>query len=212
MLKLTRFLALISSAALIAAAVLAAGGGLASATGQPLVPQPSEWVAFTADYAHVNAAYQDSRVGRFYRGDDGSTRSESGPSKSEVTAIMIKNFYLAKFYRWTPQTGWTEQPMDVPQTPWQAKFTVGMTKGDPIEGFDIIRQVSGNRTIHRAPDLNLFVLINQEPCQWSRTVQCGSRYTNIKLGSQPQSLFSPPAGVPIEMQTKPGGIVYKPPV
>lgn len=81
-----------------------------------VIPQPPGWVAFSSQIRYIDSIENTTRVGHFHRGDDGSTRSDTGPSLSNITSIGIKNFSKAEFYLWSKEKGWTQQPMDVP--PW----------------------------------------------------------------------------------------------
>lgn len=187
---------------------------MARATAQQteFVPQPSDWVPFSARTKRV---FEDGTVfvGNFYRGLDGSTRSETGPSLDKITSIGIKNVGLREFYLWSPERGWTRQPMELPPwgwTPIPRSWNSRMTSVPvAIEGFQVIQHTSSGRVRYLAPELNLYSLREVATCEWTEADACGRWVYDIRLETPPQSYFFPPINQPIEDLKEPGGIVRR---
>lgn len=187
-----------------------------AAQNQPpvVIEQPSTWVPFSAELKRVHENDGTVFVGRQFRASDGSTRNETGRSFDAIDSIAVKNVPQSTFYRWTPEEGWTSQPMTLPPwgwkpvpTHWQEK----MTKTDEtVEGFDLIRFESVGRVFYQAPKLNLFTLVTQVPCKFDPVATCGTWYSNIKVNEQPPDYFWPSPGAPIVQRKEPGGIVWRP--
>src|SRR6478736_9953975 len=89
-----------------------------------LIEQPSEWVPFSADLRRIQETDGTVFVGRQYRSSNGSTRNETGPVDGGINSIAINNVAQTTFYRWTPQEGWTSQPMTLPPWGWRPAPTV----------------------------------------------------------------------------------------
>lgn len=85
---------------------------------RPLIQQPTHWVAFSAATLRRDGTTGRVWEGRFHRGSDGSTRSETGAG-NEATVIAIKSMANQRVYLWTKRRGyWTSQPMNLPPWGW----------------------------------------------------------------------------------------------
>jgi hypothetical protein len=179
----------------------------------PIIEQPAYWVPFSARIKRVMETDGSVFVGRYYRGIDGSTRSETGPSFEEVTSIGIKNVSLQEFYLWSQVRGWTRQPMDLPPWGWvpleKAWNDRLVAVDEKVEGFTVIAQSSADRVHYLAPALNFFSLKDESHCAWSRQAQCGRWVYDVSLDPPPDAYFLPPTGVPIEDIAEAGGIVLR---
>ena len=180
---------------------------------QTLVIQPTYWVSLSAEYKRIHERNGATFVGHQYRNGDGSTRNESGRTFDSIDLIAIKNIPEAKFYSWTPEGGWTAQPMTLPPDGWKP-FGVEYSQKlidvpDTAEGFKLVRLESNGRVFFQAPELNLFTLITLVKCEFDAAKQCGTWYTNIKLGEPPVD-FAPPKDAKVTELKTPGGIVFKP--
>ena len=76
---------------------------------------PDSWIPFSATI-EIHRSHRIVAVGRFYRGSDGSTRAELGPSLDEVPTVTIKNMSRTSIWVWDVDRGWTALPMDL--GPW----------------------------------------------------------------------------------------------
>src|SRR5438067_2261311 len=83
-----------------------------------VIPQPQNWVPFSAQIKRVYEKSGEVVVGRVYRSSDGSTRSETGPSLDAINTIGIKNISTRSFYMWQGNDTWTAQPMELPPEGW----------------------------------------------------------------------------------------------
>lgn len=178
------------------------------------VDQPAHWVAFSAVLRRIHERDGAVFVGRQYRNADGSTRNETGRSFDRIDSVAIQNIPEATFYRWIPETGWTSQPMLLPQHGLDKPLPIILNDGmaqvnDTVEGFTLIRTESAGRALFRAPLLNMFTLVTIVKCKFDATAKCGTWYSNIKLEEPPSELFSPPSGVDIVKLEKPGGIIAR---
>lgn len=203
---------------LTAVAVLA---GFSAQSGTPLradvqdsglIPQPEQWVALAARSERV---FESGRVmvGRYYRASDGSSRFESGPSFDEITAIGINNVPRRTHYRWTSQTGCTEQPMELPPGGWRPprrRISAAETiLRNSIEGFDVVKTERGDLTMLEAPQLNWLVLLEVIRNCGGSGADCRRRYSEIRLGEQRPELFEPLTCDTVTRLTDPGGIVRR---
>lgn len=177
---------------------------LSGQTPSEYLPQPDHWVPFSANVEIVGTGRDGSTQvvrGRFWRGADGSTRLETGPSEDDVRVTSINNLTKEVTYVGPTKSGtWLEQPMP-PPGPFGRKpiqYTtrmVGLTLNfGEVEGFKVHRYINPNGDEWLwAPDLNFFPLV--------RRMAGGRRleqYSNVQVGDQASSLFEPPAGVTIE--------------
>jgi hypothetical protein len=83
--------------------VFAAGRSAHTARSQAaveLIPQPADWVPFTADVLITHADGGESVYGRFYRDTHGCTRLETGP-KGQQGVISIHNIPRSEYYTWS---------------------------------------------------------------------------------------------------------------
>jgi hypothetical protein len=198
---------------LAAAAVYARGASEHTRVQSEIIAQPSEWVPFSAELKRIHETDGAVFVGHYYTASDGSTRSETGPSFEKITSIGIKNIAQATFYLWSPERGWTSQPMQLPPGGWKpipTTFNERMTRvSDTVEGFELIKHETAGRVLYKAPQLNLFILTNLVKCKFSDTTTCGTWFFNIRVGEQPAEYFVPPSDVRIDFVDKPGGIVWR---
>jgi hypothetical protein len=204
---------LVVGSLLAAGAVRYTANDVASPSGQ-FVFQPSEWVPFSADVRNVKVSGAVS-VGRFYRGSDGSTRSEAGASFDDITVIAIKNIRTSSFWVWNQQRGyWRSQPMDIPPDGWRpvpTRANIFTPVAEKIEGFEVLRRGNSDGSFELvAPQLNLFPLVTTCPtARPPATADCALRYYNIKIGEQPADLFELPTGAQVVPLAEPGGLVKK---
>jgi hypothetical protein len=208
----------------VVSVVALVGAGLGTAYGfgyltQPpagfqsqMVTGPTDWVSFSALSTHLGEGGQ-VRLGRFYQGADGSTRSESGSRREDVSIIGIKNIGEGVFYLWKRKTGWESHPMDMPPSGWKPRsgrpigFSTIMFAD--IEGFDVIKDPIDRygTTTYYAPELNFFPVRIVTRCRVELASECGVRLSEITIGEQPSEYFKPPPGVPVLERSEPGGIV-----
>jgi hypothetical protein len=180
-----------------------------------LVAQPAYWVPFSAELKRIFETDGSVFVGRYYRATNGSTRADTGRSFDALDNVTIKNIPAATFYRWTPETGWTSQPMDLPPGGWRPMATIFNDRmsevSELVEGFRLIKVVhTGGRVSYQAPDLNLFTLVLLVPCKFDPAASCGTWHSNIVTGEPPASYFSPTPGAPITKRNELGGILWYP--
>lgn len=162
------------------------------------IPAPVNWVAFSADRMSTNEATPDSYVyGRYYRRSDGSTRSDAGVKGESIQSIEIHNMTNSTYYTFF-RGSWESYKMRLPEegyTPAVPRLgkTNFLAKSDEfIQGFDNIyteTQPSG-LVRHEAPALNFFAL--RQTYQGAKT-----EYYNVQIAEQPDDLFVPPPGAPI---------------
>lgn len=173
------------------------------------VPQPPGWVAFDADVVKVVAGSPDVIRGRYFRGEDGSDRLESGPG--DVVVVSIRNIAKSTLYVSSPKTGWVSQPMALPDGQWRPpryyrEHPALSAIDEPLDGFRVFRWVTaGGDEDLLAPDLNFFALRKKSGDGTT------TEYSNVVVRPQPPELFEPPPGVPVRHVTTPGGIVASTP-
>ena len=145
------------------------------------IPSPREWVEFSAD---VRGQGPDGPFeGKFYRGADGSTRKETGPVGGPIRRIVINN--LTRGEQYTCIKTCISRPLKSPTTPRRMRLIAGMKKLDkPIEGFEAYLWESGT-TQTVIPALNFFAVEMLSEALFEK-------YSNIRLGKQPSSLFERP--------------------
>jgi hypothetical protein len=178
-----------------------------------LVDQPSHWVPFSAELRRIHEDDGSVFVGRQYRDSNGSTRNETGRSFDNINSIAIKNVPEATFYHWTPQQGWTSQPMTLPPGGWMPVPRIMNETlrevSDTVEAFRLLRFESAGRVFYQAPQLNMFTLVTLVKCKFDATAACGTWYSNIRIAEPPVSYFSLADGVEVVALTTPGGIVAR---
>jgi hypothetical protein len=170
---------------------------LASAAAQTQVPaldvapMPAHWVPFSATMEIVRGS--NRWVGRFYRGADGSIRSETGRAAGPVESILINNYTDGMKYVFSRRTGWSsglvERPPAWPKPHMMSgRFYRSLAKSEvPFEGLDVLVRVTPDATELFAPQLNGFVIdVREKAC-----AECGIHFRNFKLEDQPASLFQP---------------------
>ena len=145
------------------------------------IPAPSEWVEFSAD---VRGQGPDGPFeGKFYRGADGSTRKEMTQVGGTITRIVITNLTRGEQYTCVKTCG--TRPIKMPTTPPRMRSHPGMKKLDkPFEGFEGYVWESGT-TSTVIPALNFFAVEMMSTGLFEK-------YSNIRLGKQPSSLFEKP--------------------
>jgi hypothetical protein len=163
--------------------------GLASAVLLPQtaaveeLPAPREWVAFSADVRGEGP--EGAFEGKFYRGDDGSTRMETGPVGGPTNRIVIVN--LTRLEQYTCRKGCLTVSLEGKRdkTPPRMRKMPALTRIDkPIEGFEAYRFESGIVSTV-IPALNFFAV--------QRVTAMGNEmYSNIRVGKQPSELFERP--------------------
>jgi hypothetical protein len=194
---------------------------------QQLIPQPAEWVEFSAQLKVFHPG-QPEAVGRFFRDLNGSTRLETGPTESDIKIISINNYSSRLRYVQTSAVPnrWRAEPINIPNRPWapipRRVQTTGLTKlperitvteqGEllPIskgvamglsetQFFEAFHYVNaaGNFLTIDIPALNFFSVLKQNSASGRREV-----YFNIKSGPQPAELFEPTPGEPIEQSAE----------
>jgi hypothetical protein len=174
-----------------------------------LVSQPSDWVPFSADHERISDT-GEVFVGRYYQASDGSTRAENGPTLEKINRVLIKHIPTATFYTWRLESGWTQQPMQLPPNGWHPRPTVASLFKDAtetIDGFRLLKRELDDRTVFVAPELNLFPVLERKIKCSPGVASCGFRYFNIRIGEPPSELFQPDPNATITRLTQPGGIV-----
>lgn len=185
-----------------------------------VIPQPADWVAFSADL-EVTHADRDLRVvGRFFRDTHGCGRMETGRD-GNVELIYIKNIPRSEYYSWSKKTDeWVAGRMKLPSDGWRPiQRPIGaagyqkralfaeIRKGRPYslrasEGFAAYTLVNGSGTFSlQIPELNFFDVLTHS-LEGRREA-----YSNLVLENQPQNLFEPPQGIAVLSTDKVGGIV-----
>ena len=146
---------------------------------------PDSWVPFSAMF-ELRDQHQVAAVGRFYRGSDGSTRLETGPSLDEVTTVQIMNTSLASEWVWSPERGWSAG--------WSSGFVTftGLPGLEPLDeisedGLELVVKKTETELWVVAPELNDFPMV-MAVC-WSPDDCMMTRYSDIELGEQPMELF-----------------------
>lgn len=219
------FLVLVFSlAALSFAAYTVAAFGHSRATQTPSeIPQPANWVPFSADVSVTHADSGITVYGRFYRDAQGSTRLETGP-KGETVVTFIRNIPRGVYYSLNTKRGeaWLQGPMKLPSGGWKPRVTrsdlVGLSKHTPFvevrtgkphsfraaTGLTAYRILNGAGTLSlEVPDLSFFPIL---------TVTLEGRreaYSNVEISDQPEHLFLPPAGAQVIVTDQVGGIVHE---
>jgi hypothetical protein len=147
------------------------------------LPGPREWVAFSADVRGEGP--EGSFEGKFYRGDDGSTRMETGTAGSPANRIVIVNLTRLEQYSCRKGCITTSIEGKREKTPPRMRRLPGLTKIDkPIEGFEAYRWEAG--TVSTViPALNFFAVHRI-------TANGYEKYSNIRVGKQPAELFERP--------------------
>jgi hypothetical protein len=172
---------------------------------------PGQWVPFSG---RITQVFDPGNVfvGTLYRASDGSTRSETGRSRGEITIISIKNMAEKLFYQWHVNTGWESHPMDLPG----GKYIQPRPNGafadrpivDQIDGLGVIAMPPQSSGVvqYLAPQLNYFAVRTVERCSTSQEMGCGFQLSEIRVGDQPPDLFKPPAAEQVEIRSEPGGV------
>jgi hypothetical protein len=174
-----------------------------------LVSQPSDWVPFTADHERISDT-GEVFVGRYYQAGDGSTRAENGPSLDKINRVLIKHIPTATFYVWRLESGWTQQPMQLPPNGWHPRPTTASLFTDAsetVDGFRLLKRELDDRTVFVAPELNLFPVLEKKSKCAPGVAACETRYFNIRVGEPPSQLFHPDANATVTRRSQPGGIV-----
>jgi hypothetical protein len=141
---------------------------------------------------------------------------EIGFTLQKIERIGINNFSGAAHYRWRPDNGWTAQPMQLPSGGWKPllpdpTYLRTLQRANvPIEGLQILTRDRPDSVEFIAPELNMFMVRVQYKTCASTASDCGVRYTQIKIGEQPRSLFEPDAAQPVENLNTPGGVIRVP--
>jgi hypothetical protein len=178
------------------------------------IESPSDWVPFTAAIEKSGTGSAPVRVGRYFRGADGSTRSEFDllGGKTNVTIMNVTENMYYEFRK----GAWCSHPMRIsPLKGWRPKK---MREENPnlsktLNTIDSmpVREVRGPGSIQVvAPELNFFALSMENQATGART-----RYVNIVKGPQDASLFLPPPDQPVIAHILPMGIITdgtKPPL
>lgn len=147
---------------------------------------PAAWVPVSAKTRRVHDATGQEWAGRFYRGSDGSIRSESGATLDTIDTIGINNIAAGVHYLWSSRLGWTAQPLELPPTGWnpptRRRFSNAWT-ARASEGFDmmIVPGPDGRQT-SLVPELNFLDIVKTVPCTWTPEPQCGTWYYDIVVG------------------------------
>jgi hypothetical protein len=170
------------------------------------IESPSDWVPFTAVIEKSSPGSAPVRVGRYFRGADGSTRSEFDLVGGD-TSVTIMNVTENMYYQFR-KGGWCSHPMKI--SPLKGWRPPKMREENPnlsktvntIESMPV-REVKGPGSIEVvAPELNFFALSKENKATGART-----RYVNIVKGPQDTSLFSPPSGQTVIAHVLPMGII-----
>jgi hypothetical protein len=154
---------------------------------------PDHWVPFSAEMEIVLPTGR-RWVGRFFRGADGSTRSETGASLERIELISINNYTERMQYRFSRRTGWSSGLLERPPF-WPKPLMMSgamyrrLQKSEvPVEGLDVLVRVTPDGTELIAPQLNGHVIdVQRSGCGPG----CGTHFRHFKLGDQPASLFRP---------------------
>jgi hypothetical protein len=175
-----------------------------------LIPSPDTWVAFAAELSRTGPG-SPAVVGRFFQGEDGSDRTESGPTLQDIRVISIHNMSRERYYIYTDQTGWTEHPMQLTsfsKQPRKIPTNIQNLVQSPVdfEGHTayLLGTASGTQAV-LVPALNFFVVDRRTP-GGGRT-----RYSNVQFGPVDAALFEPPNGVSVKWNPKPAGRIVRTP-
>lgn len=152
---------------------------------------PDSWIPFSATL-ELRDVHGISAVGRFYRGSDGSTRAELGPSLDEVPTVTIRNMSHTSVWVWDAERGWTALPMDL--GPWGTRpapaarlsgYVLLETTIKDLEHLVMKKTETALQVL--APELNLLPLIMSHcPSPGGCHLR---RYLDIEIGEQPMELF-----------------------
>jgi hypothetical protein len=166
-----------------------------SQAGTPLdvAPMPDHWVPFSARM-EILLPTGKRWVGRFFRGADGSTRSETGASFDHVELISIHNYTERMQYRFSRSMGWSSGLVERPPF-WPKPLMMSGTmyrrlrKSEVrVEGLDLLVRVTPDSTEWIAPQLNGFVIdVQRNGCGRG----CGTHFRHFTLGDPPASVFRP---------------------
>jgi len=157
---------------------------LPQATTDDEIPSPREWIAFSAEVR--GSGRMGPFEGRFYRGADGSTRKETGPTGGSVDTIVIKNLRRGEEY--TCRRTCVSRPLVNAMTtpPRMRKSLPGLLKLEtPIEGFEAYRWQSGVLSTV-IPALNFFAVE-------MNSAAVTEAYSKIRVGQQAAELFERPS-------------------
>ncbi len=172
------------------------------------IASPETWVPFAAATLHEAPGRAGGVAGRFFRGSDGSSRSETwsidAPSKS---VIEIQNVSESAYYVKILDRQWRKHPMKLPATgyhPLRMRLGTRGLQPSPItvENMQAYRLVGSRLVEFRAPQLNFFPILVVDPVSGFR-----NRYFDIAVGEQEPGLFRPPTGVTVENRPELMGIV-----
>jgi hypothetical protein len=163
----------------------------------PVVRQPSNWVAFEADWLQTQPGAPDFR-GRYFRGSDGSYRSEQQAIDGSRNAISIGNVPRAIFYTYlSPPGRWYSRPFPVGPDGRLKIVQRRVTEPELIrleerrEGFELYEHRDRDNNVQKqAPALNFFTLELQSPGTGVHQV-----FSNIRLREPSRILFELPEGV-----------------
>lgn len=183
--------------------------GFQNASGQPQqgerLPQPDEWVAFSAKITHKTAGRPDTQ-GSFFRSNDGSTCAVMGnPHAPE--SILTNDVSQGLTYRFVAgKATWSRQPLGIPSSmshrPPRYRSTMpGLSeRAEAYEGMPAYTLVTETETRVLVPALNFFAVMTTG-FDWS------NQYSNIVLGATLPAVCWPAAGARISDSSTHGGIV-----
>ena len=198
---------LISSASLLVVIL-----GLAQSPGTAVreasgPPQPTKWVAFTADL-RIEHPTRPTAFGRFLQDEHGCNRRETVHPDGSLM-VSIKNFQDETFYQ-LMRGNWTSRPMRlVAALPWRAHVPKRDRRSTPVEGFEAFVSVTdvkdprGNysREAVVLPALNYFEAVSKWRNGETITAQ------NIRLGAPDHVEFLPPPGAAVARGEGFGGVM-----
>jgi hypothetical protein len=153
---------------------------------------PDVWRSLVADYQDSSPS-GISLVGRYWRGEDGSIRLETGRSLDRLDVIHIQNVALREVYEFKTDFGWSSRPLSpgVSLVPMQQIALEGSTVATTtFEGRTALRRTGANGVIDvYVPELN-FLLVDRTGPDGRRQV-LRNIHVNARIAS---TLFAPPAG------------------
>jgi hypothetical protein len=190
------------------------------------IPQPQQWVPFSAELV-ITFPGRPSHSGRVFRASDGSVRLESGPARDNtVRVISIQNVTRGVFYLNGPrgENRWTESPLQTPTRGWRPLRRLSGTEGltrypykvalgagmdgslQASDGFDAYQYIGPSRASMalQLPALNFYDVVRQSFVSGRREV-----LSNIVIGEPDGTLFEPPPGAPLVRAEAPAGIVRR---
>jgi hypothetical protein len=204
-------------ACLVASVVFGARQGAAAsgASSDGLIPAPTHWVPFSADFT-MTRPRQPALSGRFFRASDGSTRREltmsTDPPRTQITIVDVADHrhYVGHDLHWVAwplQEGTPILPRIRADNPGYVKYQwrLALRRGENGSlksdvGFDAY-QFTGQpgHLMLLVPALNFFIVVMQQAGGMTMM------YSNITIGEQPTSLFTLPAGAHVVFSNQPPG-------